>query len=68
MNTDLMNSTRTAQASVLSTNRVIRNTYILLSMTLLTVIVARVTGTPLPVTRMFVSTGHMFDNNTSWQV
>ena len=35
MNTDIMNSTRTAQASVLSTNRVIRNTYILLSMTLL---------------------------------
>jgi modulator of FtsH protease len=35
MNTNIMNSTRTAQASVLSTNRVIRNTYMLLSMTLL---------------------------------
>ena len=35
MNTDILNSTRTAQASALSTNRVIRNTYILLSMTLL---------------------------------
>jgi modulator of FtsH protease len=35
VNTDILNATRTAQASVLSTNRVIRNTYILLSMTLL---------------------------------
>jgi modulator of FtsH protease len=35
MNTDIMNSTGRSQASVLSTNRVIRNTYLLLSMTLL---------------------------------
>jgi modulator of FtsH protease len=35
MNTDIMNSTARTQASVLSTNRVIRNTYMLLSMTLL---------------------------------
>lgn len=35
MNTDILNSTHAAQAGVLSTNRVIRNTYMLLSMTLL---------------------------------
>jgi modulator of FtsH protease len=35
MNTDMMNSAARTQAGVLSTNRVIRNTYLLLSMTLL---------------------------------
>ena len=35
MNTDMMNSATRTQAGVLSTNRVIRNTYLLLSMTLL---------------------------------
>jgi len=35
MNTDILNSTHAAQAGVLSTNRVILNTYMLLSMTLL---------------------------------
>jgi len=35
MNTDIINSTTRTQAGVLSTNRVIRNTYLLLSMTLL---------------------------------
>jgi modulator of FtsH protease len=35
MNTDIMNSASRTQAGVLSTNRVIRNTYMLLSMTLL---------------------------------
>ncbi len=35
MNTDILNSAGRSQTSVLSTNRVIRNTYLLLSMTLL---------------------------------